>query len=225
MSDAEENPLRPEHFQREDESPDPQFYVEPRFVTHIDDGAIAAATLFYSTVLPPGGEVLDLMSSWVSHLPTDGDYAAIAGLGMNEAELERNPQLTERTVHDLNANPELPFEDGRFDGAVCTVSVQYLLQPAEVFAHVARVLKPGAPFVVTYSNRCFPTKAVAAWRMLDDKGHADLIGLYFQLSGGFDEPQAFLLREPGKGYDPLYAVVAGALREPLRRPPLPTPAA
>lgn len=225
MSDEEANPLRQEHFRREDESPDPEFYVEPRFVTHIDDGAIAAATLFYSTIIPPGGEVLDLMSSWVSHLPGDGDYAAVAGLGMNEAELAKNPQLTEHVVHDLNADPQLPFPDERFDAAVCTVSVQYLLRPAEVFAHVARVLKPGAPFAVTFSNRCFPTKAVAAWRMLDDRGHADLIGLYFRLSGAFDQPEAYLLREPGKGYDPLYAVVAGALPPDRRTPPVTTPPA
>lgn len=217
--------MRPEHFRREDESPDAEFYREARFVTHIDDEAIAAAAMFYGTVLSEGGCVLDLMSSWVSHLPVDARYQEVVGLGMNEAELQRNPQLTDYTVHDLNADPVLPYTNERFDGAVCTVSVQYLLRPAEVFAEVARVLKPGAPFVVTFSNRCFPTKAVGAWRMLDDQGHANLIGLYFELSGAFDEPQAYLLREPGRGYDPLYAIAAGALPPEQRTVPLPTPTA
>jgi SAM-dependent methyltransferase len=203
-----ENPLRAEHFRRVDESPDTEFYREPRLVTHIDDAAIAAATAFYRTILPSGGRVLDLMSSWVSHLPADVEYAAVAGLGMNAAELDANARLTARVVQDLNHNPHLPWEAGSFDGAIVTVSVQYLTRPAEVFAEVGRVLTPGAPFAVVYSNRCFPTKAVAVWQTLGSREHADLVGIYFRLSGAFDAPRAFdLSPDPGKS-DPLYAVVA-----------------
>src|SRR5690606_12780663 len=134
-----ENPLRPEHYRRIDETDDARFYAAPRLVNHIDDAAIAAATSFYAHVLPRGAEVLDLMSSWVSHLPAGHDFVAVAGLGMNEVELRENPQLTEWTVHDLNADPVLPYDSGRFDGAVVTVSVQYLVRPVEVFAEVGRV--------------------------------------------------------------------------------------
>jgi SAM-dependent methyltransferase len=208
---ATENPLRPEHFRRVDEKDDSEFYAEARLVTHIDDAAIAAATRFYGQVLPGGGEVLDLMTSWVSHLPADHDYAAVAGLGMNAEELIRNPQLSEYVVHDLNLQPELPFEDERFDGAIVTVSVQYLTSPVEVFAEVGRVLKPGAPFVVTYSNRCFPTKAVAIWQMLGDREHADLVGLYFRLAGCFGASQAVDLSPHPGSSDPLYAVWARSL--------------
>ncbi len=205
---TEENPLRPEHFAREDESDDSLFYVEPKLVTHIDDPAIAAARAFYGQMLPKGGAVLDLMTSWVSHLPEDHGFSAVAGLGMNAGELERNPQLSEWVVQDINRNTVLPYADSRFDGAIVTVSVQYLTSPVEVFAEVGRVLKPGAPFILTYSNRCFPTKAVAIWRMLGDRDHADLVALYFRLSGMFEPAQAMDL-SPNPGFsDPLYAVFA-----------------
>lgn len=203
-----EDPLRAEHFRRYDESPDDQFYREPRLVTHIDDAAIAAATAFYRDLLPAGGRILDLMSSWVSHLPPEVEFAAVAGVGMNAAELDANARLTERVVQDLNADPTLPWERGSFEAAIVTVSVQYLVRPAEVFAEVGRVLTPGAPFAVLYSNRCFPTKAVAVWQALNSREHADLIGLYFRLSGAFEAPQAYdLSPNPGQT-DPLYAVVA-----------------
>jgi SAM-dependent methyltransferase len=203
-----ENPLTAEHFRRVDESSDGEFYREPRLVTHIDDAAIAAATAFYRDLLPAGGRVLDLMSSWVSHLPADVEYETVAGLGMNAAELEANGRLTERVVQDLNEDPTLPWGDASFDGVIVTVSVQYLTRPAEVFADVGRVLAPGAPFAVLYSNRCFPTKAVAVWQMLRSREHADLIGLYFRLSGMFDAPQAYDLSPNPGASDPLYAVVA-----------------
>ncbi len=205
---TEENPLRPEYFAREDESDDSLFYVEPKLVTHIDDPAIGAARSFYGQMLPKGGEVLDLMTSWVSHLPEDHGFTAVAGLGMNAHELEKNPQLTEWVVQDINRNLALPYVDGRFDGAVVTVSVQYLTSPVETFAEVGRVLKPGAPFILTYSNRCFPTKAVAIWRMLGDRDHADLVALYFRLSGMFDQAQAIDLSPNPGASDPLYAVFA-----------------
>jgi len=127
---------------------------------------------------------------------------------MNQVELEKNPQLTSWDVHDLNANPVLPYEDGQFDGAVVTVSVQYLTSPIEVFADMGRVLKPGAPFILSYSNRCFPTKAVAVWQGLSDAEHANLIGLYFRLSARFDEPQAYDLSPAHGTSDPLYVVMA-----------------
>jgi SAM-dependent methyltransferase len=200
-------PLRPEFFARQDESDDALFYREPRLVTHIDDEAISALTAFYRQVIPDGALVLDLMTSWVSHLPAGKPLAGVAGLGMNLVELEHNPVLTERVVQDLNRQPVLPWADETFDAAIVTVSVQYLTQPQEVFAEVGRVLKPGAPFAVSYSNRCFPTKAVAIWRSLGPRDHAELIGLYFRLAGRFDQAQAYNI-SPGAGHDPMYVVVA-----------------
>ncbi|MGD9935589.1 MAG: class I SAM-dependent methyltransferase [Dehalococcoidia bacterium] len=213
MTAGGESPLRPEHFQRADDTDDAAFYAIPRLVTHIDDAAIGAATAFYRDLLPAGGRILDLMSSWVSHLPADADYSHVAGLGMNSEELAANARLHERVVQDLNTEPLLPWGSGSFDAAIVTVSVQYLVRPVEVFAEVGRVLKPGAPFAVLYSNRCFPTKAVAAWQMLDAGGHADLIGLYFRLSQAFGPPAAYDLSPRPGASDPLYAVVAGKLAD------------
>ena len=201
------SPLRPEHFQRQDEADDALFYREPRLVTHIDDAAIASASKFYGDLIAPGSLVLDLMTSWVSHLPAGLQLAGVAGLGMNEVELAQNPVLTERVIQDLNRDPVLPWNDATFDAAIVTVSVQYLTRPDAVFREVGRVLKPGAPFAVTFSNRCFPTKAVAAWLSLNSRDQAELIGLYFRLSDAFEAPQAFDL-SPGAGHDPLFAVVA-----------------
>ena len=202
-------PFPPHLFRRSDESPDAEFYRTPRLVTHIDDAAIAAVTQLYREHLPPGGRVLDLMSSWVSHLPPEVDYAAVAGLGMNGVELSKNPRLTDRVVHDLNADPTLPFADECFDAAACCVSIDYLTRPAEVVREVGRVLARGGPFVVTFSNRCFPTKAVAAWHQLDDAGHVELVEGYFAAAGNFGQTERFDRSPPRKllGRDPLYAVV------------------
>ena len=200
--------LPPAAFRRADESDDAQFYVWPRLVHHIDDGARAAVTALYREHLSSGDDVLDLMSSWVSHLPPDLELGRVAGLGMNADELAENPRLSDWTVQSLNADPALPYDDGAFDAALCCVSVQYLTRPAEVFAEVGRVLRPGAPFVVTFSNRCFPTKAVAAWRALDDDGHAALVAEYARLSGAFG-PAEVTAHRPPVG-DPLIGVVARA---------------
>ncbi len=189
---------------RMDEAPDEQFYRTPRLVTHIDDRAIAAVTQLYREVLPPGGVILDLMSSWVSHLPPEIVYRRVVGLGLNAAELAANPRLDERIVQDLNRVPRLPFGDAEFDGAGICVSIQYLTRPVAVFRELARVLRPGAPLVVTFSNRCFPTKAVAIWQALDDQGHGHLVRRYFEAAGGWTDV-AVLDRRPGRG-DPLYAV-------------------
>ena len=173
-------------FSREDPSDDARFYAVERKVTHIEDGAIETLRTFYGSLLPAGGRVLDLMSSWRSHLPLEGGLSEVGGLGMNAGEMADNPQLDSFVVHDLNASPELPFEESSFDAAVCTVSVQYLTSPIEVFADVRRVLRDGAPFAVAFSNRCFPTKAVAVWRYGRDADHVDLVRAYFASSGFVD---------------------------------------
>ena len=198
--------LPPGAFQRLDEGPDAEFYAVPRFVTHIDDRAIGAVTALYREHFPPGGAVLDLMSSWISHLPADIRYPKVVGLGMNAEELRANPRLDAWVVHDLNAEPRLPFADGEFDAAGCCVSIDYLVRPVEMLRDVARVLRPGAPLVITFSNRRFPTKVIALWESLDDEGHVQLVAHYLREAGGWTEAVA-LDRSPAVG-DPLFAVVA-----------------
>ena len=201
-------PSQPEEaFRREDESPDEEFYRSPRFVTHIDDRAIAAVTQLYRENFPADGAVLDLMSSWISHLPPEISYRRVAGLGMNEEELIGNTRLDEYVVQDLNRYPELPYGDGEFDGCGICVSIDYLTRPVEVLREVGRVLKPDAPIVISFSNRCFPDKAVAVWHQLDDRGHMQLVERYLHEAGNWNDIES-LDRSPRHFFsDPLYAVV------------------
>jgi SAM-dependent methyltransferase len=162
-----------------------------------------ALTRLYAEVLPPG-RLLDLMSSWRSHLPPGaGD---VIGLGLNAEEMADNPALARHVVHDVNRDPRLPFGDVEFDGATCAVSIQYVTHPVQLFCEVHRVLRPGAPFVVSFSNRCFPTKAVAVWLGSTDQQHVMLVRAYFEAAGGFTDVTAED-RSPGGG-DPLHAVWA-----------------
>jgi SAM-dependent methyltransferase len=204
----------PAAYAREDEAADGRFYLTPRKVVHIDEGAIAALGRLYADVLPAGGRLLDLMSSWRSHLP-EGFHAV--GVGMNAEEMADNPQLTRAIVHDVNREPRLPFVDAEFDGAMCAVSVQYMTHPLRLFREVCRVLRPGAPFVVSFSNRCFPTKAVAVWLHGIDEEHVALVRSYFEAAGGFVDVTEED-RSPGGYGDPLYAVWARtASATPLTR--------
>ncbi len=196
--------LPPGAFLKEDGGDDSEFYAPARLVTHIDEAATWALTAYYRATLPAGGVVLDLMSSWVSHLPPEVAFAEVVGHGMNAEELKANPRLSRHFTQNLNRNPILPLEAASCDAALCCVGVQYLQRPLEVFAEVLRVLRPGAPFIVSFSNRCFPTKAVAIWRSLDAQGHAALVRLYLERAG-FGESSAEVLKD-GSRSDPLIAV-------------------
>ena len=195
----------PGAFAKEDAGDDADFYAEARLVTHIDDAAIAALTDLYRQVLPRGGVVLDLMSSWVSHLPDEVAYGEVIGHGMNAEELAANPRLDRWFIQDLNQDPVLPMSDASLDAAMICVGVQYLQQPVAVLKDVARALRPGAPLVISFSNRCFPTKAVAVWLNLGPRDHARLVDLYLR-AAGFADVQTHVLRD-GRTSDPMTAVV------------------
>ena len=194
-------------FRRTDESPDDRFYVAERLLTHIDDRAIAAVGELYDE-LGLTGRVLDIMSSWISHFRSPP--AELVVLGMNDHELAANHMADERVIHDLNLQPILPFPDMRFDAVTCCVSVDYLTRPLDVFAEVRRVLAPDGLFVCTFSNRCFPTKAIHGWLATDDRGRCAVVAEYFRRSGGWGEPIAQLRTPAGSWGDPLYAVWAEA---------------
>lgn len=205
-------------FRRQDEDDDGVFYRQPRMVQHIDDTAIGVIGQIYGQRLAPGMRVLDLMSSWQSHVPAGAGLSALTGLGMNDEELAANPQLTERVVHDLNRDPSLPFAADHFDAAICTVSVEYLTRPGEVFEELARVLRPGAPLVVTFSDRWFPPKAIRIWSHLHEFERLGLVSEYFRQAGGFQNLETVsvrgLPRPVGDKYfperiysDPVFAVI------------------
>jgi SAM-dependent methyltransferase len=157
-----------------------------------------------------GGAILDLMSSWVSHLPPEVPYSRVVGVGVNACELAENPFLDEWRVQDLNRDPRLPFAGGEFDGATLCVAVQHLTRPRDVIREVGRVLKPGAPLVVTFSERCRPSRPIGCWCLLDDAGHLCLIAHHFADAGNWADVRC-LDRTPPGGGDPLYAVIGRSL--------------
>lgn len=204
-------------FRREDETEDSRFYQQPRLVSHVDLQCQALISLLSSRLLRPGMRVLDLMSSWQSHLPAGLKLERLVGLGLNAAELQHNPRLTERVVQDLNLDPRLPFSTGQFDAVVCHLSVEYLIRPFEVFREVARVLRPGGVFLVTFSHRWFPPKVVKIWTELHEFERLGLVVEYFLESGAFGRIHTFSSRgwprpESDRYYprlktaDPLFAV-------------------
>jgi SAM-dependent methyltransferase len=200
-------------FARADPTPDTIFYRPPRLVTHIDDTAIGAVSELYAELGIAGSSedrhrVLDLMSSWVSHLRVAPDELVV--LGMNASELDANSMATERIVQDLNVDPVLPFADGSFDAVLCCVSIDYLVRPVEVLREAARVLRTGGHVVITFSNRCFPSKAIRGWLETNDEGRCAIVRDYLGRAGAFDEAHVSLRTPTARGYrgDPLYAVTA-----------------
>jgi SAM-dependent methyltransferase/FKBP-type peptidyl-prolyl cis-trans isomerase 2 len=196
--------LGPGSFSREDETPDAHFYRKPRFVHHTDRRAVETITQLYADLLRPGMRVLDLMTSWLSHLPQDLELDSVTGLGLNAAELEANERLNRRVQHDLNLAPTLPFESDAFDAVICTVSVEYLARPFEVFKEVARVLRNDGLFVVTFSNRWFPPKAIRVWTELLEFERLGLVSEYFMDSGRFKNLETFAVRGYPRPVDDKY---------------------
>jgi len=195
----------PGFFERMDPSPDVEFYSWPRLVTHIDNGAIDAVGALYEE-LGLTGRVLDLMGSWVSHFRHRPAHLTV--LGMNAEELAANPMAAATVVHDLNTDSDLPFGPSDFDAVVCCVSVDYLTRPIEVFADVARVVRDDGPFVCTFSNRCFPTRAVRGWLGATDEQRCAIVAEYFRLAGGWNDPIVERRTPPSSHGDPLFAVWA-----------------
>lgn len=209
----------PAAFGRTDETPDTKFYAQPRFVNHIDITAREIIAGLYGRLLSGKGCLLDLMSSWVSHLPEHLNFRSVIGLGLNGEELARNPRLNETIVHDLNRVPRLPFEDASIDAIICTASIEYLTDPLEIFKESARVLAPGGMFIITFSNRWFAPKAVNIWAELHEFERMGLILEYFLHSAEFHNLNTFshrgLPRDKEDKYydrlafaDPVYAVWA-----------------
>jgi SAM-dependent methyltransferase len=207
VMDRDELGLPPGAFARLDEEDDEAFYEPARLVYHIDDHAVRVLTGLYREILPAGGGLLDVMSSWVSHLPPDIAYAEVIGHGMNAEELAANPRLSRWFTQNLNRDPVLPLVDNGVDATMICVSIQYLQQPVAVLREVARVLRPGAPIVISFSNRCFWTKAVAVWRGLDDSGHARLVELYLNRAGFERIETRRLCPWIEDEQDPMYAVI------------------
>ncbi len=209
--------LRPEQRSKLDDTNDLNFYDSPRLVTHVDEGFIDRLSNLYREQLQPNTRILDLMSSWVSHLPDDVEFAHVEGHGMNAAELAKNPRLNHYFWQNLNQNPKLPLEDADFDAVLIAVSIQYLQYPEAVLSEIYRVLKPDGVVIISFSNRMFYQKAIAAWRDGTDTDRVNLVKQYFQSVDGFTKPEVIVHQPPLPGFlqmlglaggDPFYAVLA-----------------
>ena len=209
--------LRPENRTKLDPSNDSDFYSFPRFVTHVDEGFIDQLTELYREKLQPQTRILDLMSSWVSHLPEDMEFEHVEGHGMNHEELQKNFRLNGYFVQNLNHNPQLPLKNEDFDAVLITVSVQYLQYPEAVFAEIYRILKPGGLVIISFSNRMFYQKAIAVWRDGTEASRLTLVQQYLKAISGFSNPEVisrqssvpnFLAMLGLVGADPFYAVIA-----------------
>lgn len=192
-------PYNPSDFTRQDSSPDTNFYSSPRFVTHIDDSAIASLRSYYATVLPTEGRILDFCSSWISHYPPSIEHAAtgenpplkITGMGMNKAELAANKLLNDgRLLIDLNKDPDDVASalrsvngDDLLDASTCVVSIDYLTSPVPVLQSILSATKPGGTIHLTVSNRCFPTKAMSRWLRVDEGERLQMVGDYLHFAG------------------------------------------
>lgn len=216
--------LLPEQRTKLDPTNDALFYDYPRFVTHVDDHFIAQLTALYRDRLTPQTRILDLMSSWVSHLPEEMEFAHVEGHGMNGEELAKNPRLDHYFVQNLNENPTIPFENGSFAAVLNCVSVQYLQYPDQVFAEVARILEPGGIVIISFSNRMFYQKAIAAWREGTESSRVQLVQRYIRAIPAFEEPEVIQHTSPtppilqllGMGiHDPFYGVIARKQKSPL----------
>ena len=209
--------LKPNQRQKLDETDDKLFYAYPRFVTHVDDGFIQQLTDLYRDRLKPNTRILDMMSSWVSHLPEEMQFAHVEGHGLNADELTRNPRLNHYFVQDINANPQLPLPNQDFDAVLICVSVQYVQYPEAIFSEIHRILKPGGIAIISFSNRMFYQKAIQAWRDGSEASRVELVKRYFQSVPGFSQPEvvahqsnvpSFLQMLGMGGGDPFYAVIA-----------------
>ncbi len=193
-----------EAFRRADEAPDSRFYTKPRYVQHIDDTAIEMVKNTYGRFLKDDMQVLDLMSSWQSHVPANLRFKSLVGLGLNERELKKNSRLSETVVRDLNLDSRLPFESNSFDAVICTVSVEYFSNPLAIFEEVSRVLRPDGYFIATFSNRWFPTKVIKIWTELHEFERMGMVLEYFIRSGGFKNLQTYSIRGLPRPHDDKY---------------------
>ena len=208
-----------------DASPDRLFYLLPRFVQHVDDAARRSLQRYYTALFATAeadAPILDLCSSWTSHFPENlAPERRVVAVGMNPLELGKNPSATEWRVQNLNDDPTLPYEDNSFAFVTCALSIDYMTKPLALLAEVARVLRPGGVCALSFSNRMFPTKAVAHWVdrrksaaavLSEDRGPSDnyhvwAVGAYLHFAGGFGPPACADVTI-GARTDPMFVVQA-----------------
>ena len=175
--------LSPAERDKLDRSDDSLFYAEPRFVHHLDASFRARLTQLYRERIPACAVVVDLMSSWVSHLPEDITYQEVIGHGLNGEELAANPRLDRHWLQNLNTTQQLPLADNSVDAVLIVAGWQYLQQPEAVAAELLRVVRPRGEVIVAFSNRMFFQKASQIWTDGSDREHLAYVAEVFTAQG------------------------------------------
>jgi SAM-dependent methyltransferase len=193
-------------FSRLDETDDKTFYARDRFVSHLDSLALSTIEkVIGGLIVEEKPVILDLMAGWDSHIPNKLNPGKVIGLGLNENELKENGALSDYVIHDLNEDPKLPFRNNTFDAVINTVSVDYMTKPIDVFRDVGRILKPGGLFLVVFSNRMFPQKAVKIWKESGEEERVLLVEGFFRETGFFEKPTLFVSKGKPRPKDDKYA--------------------
>ncbi|WP_320667843.1 methyltransferase domain-containing protein [Prochlorococcus sp. MIT 1307] len=160
---------------KEDNNDDSFFYAQPRFVHHLDETFRSLLTNLYAEQISQDSVVLDLMSSWVSHLPQGIKYKRVIGHGLNRIELEKNNRLDSFWLQDLNRDQKLPLDDSSIDVCLMVAAWQYLQYPEEVAVEIRRILSPQGKLIVSFSNRAFWTKAPLVWKEGSSSDHINYV--------------------------------------------------
>lgn len=200
---------------KQDQNDDELFYREPRFVHHLDEAFRRRLTNLYLNHIPNNVTILDLMSSWVSHLPENASYKEVVGHGLNEEELRKNPRLTRWWIQNLNKNQELPLNDESIDVVLIVAGWQYLEQPERVAAELLRVTALGGKIIVAFSNRMFFTKAPMIWSNGNNQDRLNYVARVL-VTEGWQKPQIVSEQTRAIGFrgvfgirgDPFFAVIA-----------------
>ena len=158
-----------------DDSDDQIFYQNPRYVNHLSFSFRNRLTNLYSKYLYSNNVILDLMSSWVSHLPTNTKYKKIIGHGMNESELRANKRLDSFWVQNLNKIQILPIEDSSVDTGLIVAGWQYLQYPEKISLELSRIIKKDSLLIISFSNRAFWTKSPNIWTNSSEEGRIEYV--------------------------------------------------
>tara|TARA_Y100001968_G_C19149994_1_gene615706 strand:- start:39 stop:692 length:654 start_codon:yes stop_codon:yes gene_type:complete len=201
--------------QKEDNKDDEIFYSNPRFVYHLDKSFRNRLTSLYSEYLKPNTILLDLMSSWVSHLPENITFKKVLGHGLNKIELAANKRLDEYWVQNFNKDQILPLEDSSVDYCTLVAGWQYLQYPELISSELKRIIKPNGQLIISFSNRAFWQKSPRIWVEGSSLDRANYISAIL-VSQGWNVPtrivdentQAKLFGFFNQQNDPFYAILA-----------------